>query len=346
MTDRGLPSAAVPAAFDAGAAAYDRLVGANPGYHRHLRMSAQRMRVAGPRTRTAPARRGLRHRRIDRGAAGGRPRRPRSSPSTRRRECSPRPPPKQWPVDGPVRAQPHRGHRRRRRRRTVRRHLRRVPAAQPRRPGRPIADVPNAVAARARRSRCTSTRCGTPGWPRAMWNAVCCDDHHPDGQAAQRRRHAVPLPAAQRQRLRRRRRLPKPAADQRLHRRAQRDDAGLAAQHRAHVPRRRHRDDRPATRQPPAPPRPARCARAGDARRTSWWSGAGIAGLAAATGLAERGVTVDVVERETLPRRPRRRLDRERSTTAPTCRDEPRLPRVLPAVLQPAGPVAPHRLRA
>jgi ubiquinone/menaquinone biosynthesis C-methylase UbiE len=33
----------VPAAFDAGAAAYDGLVGANPGYHRHLEMSAQRM---------------------------------------------------------------------------------------------------------------------------------------------------------------------------------------------------------------------------------------------------------------------------------------------------------------
>jgi ubiquinone/menaquinone biosynthesis C-methylase UbiE len=35
--------AGVPAAFDAGAAAYDGLVGANPGYHRHLTMSAARM---------------------------------------------------------------------------------------------------------------------------------------------------------------------------------------------------------------------------------------------------------------------------------------------------------------
>jgi ubiquinone/menaquinone biosynthesis C-methylase UbiE len=33
----------VPAAFDVGAAAYDKLVGANPGYHDHLRLSAQRM---------------------------------------------------------------------------------------------------------------------------------------------------------------------------------------------------------------------------------------------------------------------------------------------------------------
>ncbi|HEV7418378.1 MAG TPA: class I SAM-dependent methyltransferase [Mycobacterium sp.] len=41
----GLPRAEVPAAFDVGAAAYDRLVGANPGYHAHLRISARRMRL-------------------------------------------------------------------------------------------------------------------------------------------------------------------------------------------------------------------------------------------------------------------------------------------------------------
>ena len=41
----GLPRAGVPAAFDVGAAAYDRLVGANPGYHAHLRLSARRMRL-------------------------------------------------------------------------------------------------------------------------------------------------------------------------------------------------------------------------------------------------------------------------------------------------------------
>ncbi|MGE2716151.1 class I SAM-dependent methyltransferase [Mycolicibacterium litorale] len=42
MSD-ALPHAQVPAAFDTGAAAYDRLVGANPGYHEHLRLSARRM---------------------------------------------------------------------------------------------------------------------------------------------------------------------------------------------------------------------------------------------------------------------------------------------------------------
>jgi ubiquinone/menaquinone biosynthesis C-methylase UbiE len=35
------------AAFDAGAAAYDKLVGANPGYHAHLRISARRMQLPG-----------------------------------------------------------------------------------------------------------------------------------------------------------------------------------------------------------------------------------------------------------------------------------------------------------
>ncbi len=36
----------IPGAFDAGAQAYDELVGANPGYHKHLRLSAARMQLA------------------------------------------------------------------------------------------------------------------------------------------------------------------------------------------------------------------------------------------------------------------------------------------------------------
>lgn len=43
----GLPRGDVPAAFDVGAASYDRMVGANPGYHAHLRLSARRMRLPG-----------------------------------------------------------------------------------------------------------------------------------------------------------------------------------------------------------------------------------------------------------------------------------------------------------
>jgi ubiquinone/menaquinone biosynthesis C-methylase UbiE len=37
----------VPTAFDRGASAYDRLVGANPGYHAHLRRSARTFRFPG-----------------------------------------------------------------------------------------------------------------------------------------------------------------------------------------------------------------------------------------------------------------------------------------------------------
>ena len=43
----GLPRCDVPSAFDAGAPAYDRLVGTSPGYHAHLRLSARRMRLPG-----------------------------------------------------------------------------------------------------------------------------------------------------------------------------------------------------------------------------------------------------------------------------------------------------------
>jgi len=43
--DAGLPRSAVPAAFDVGARSYDRMVGANPGYHEHLRKSARRMGI-------------------------------------------------------------------------------------------------------------------------------------------------------------------------------------------------------------------------------------------------------------------------------------------------------------
>jgi ubiquinone/menaquinone biosynthesis C-methylase UbiE len=41
----GLGPGDLPAAFDAGAAAYDGLVGANPWYHSHLLLSAHRMRI-------------------------------------------------------------------------------------------------------------------------------------------------------------------------------------------------------------------------------------------------------------------------------------------------------------
>jgi ubiquinone/menaquinone biosynthesis C-methylase UbiE len=47
MDKTGLPRGDVPDAFDTGAAAYDQLVGANPGYHANLCLSARRMRLPG-----------------------------------------------------------------------------------------------------------------------------------------------------------------------------------------------------------------------------------------------------------------------------------------------------------
>ena len=47
MNKTGLPRHYVPDAFDTAAAAYDRLVGANPVYHTNLHLSAQRMRLPG-----------------------------------------------------------------------------------------------------------------------------------------------------------------------------------------------------------------------------------------------------------------------------------------------------------
>lgn len=40
---RRIDTANVPSSFDDHAASYDRLIGANPGYHEHLRLSAKRM---------------------------------------------------------------------------------------------------------------------------------------------------------------------------------------------------------------------------------------------------------------------------------------------------------------
>lgn len=46
--DRRRETGGVPAAFDQDATSYDRLVGANPGYDAHLRLSARRLGLSGP----------------------------------------------------------------------------------------------------------------------------------------------------------------------------------------------------------------------------------------------------------------------------------------------------------
>ena len=88
-----------------------------------------------------------------------------------------------------------------------------------------------------RRWLSTSTRSRDSRSRPAVWNAVCCDDHHPDGLVAQ------PATPASTGYLRRSvnafdgaEPVPRPVAGQRFHRRPQRDHARLAAQHRAHLP--------------------------------------------------------------------------------------------------------------
>ncbi len=172
-----------------GRRAYDRLVGANPGYHAHLRISAQRMRLSGPRPRAAAPRRRLRHRRstaalLAVGAAGAR-----SSRWTRRRACSPRRAAKPWPasvrfvhsriedladagVDGPfdgifaaylIRNLPD-------------------PDAQ-------LRDVPHAAAPGRHPGRARLLGARLPAGRRRLERGVL-DRHHPGGSAAHRRRLA------------------------------------------------------------------------------------------------------------------------------------------------------------
>src|SRR6185312_10492664 len=115
--------------------------------------------------------------------------------------------------------------------------------------------------------------------------------------AVQRRGHPLPVSATQRERIRRCQRDPGTLAPQRFHRCAQPDDAGLAARHRAHL----HRDGDamtdPRRAEHPAPPGAPSAATTGR-RPHVVVVGAGIAGLAAATALAERGVVVEVVEKD------------------------------------------------
>ena len=75
-------------AFDTAAAAYDRLVGANPGYHADLRLSARRMRNPVTWPGLATARRRMRHRRVDCRTARRRTRSRRHRGRRVTRECS------------------------------------------------------------------------------------------------------------------------------------------------------------------------------------------------------------------------------------------------------------------
>ena len=230
----GLKSAEMPAAFDAGAAAYDGLVDANPGYHRHLG-SRPPHAACQRRQGTSPARRGLRHRRVHRGAAFGRPA---GRDRRRRRVVGHAGRGRSQALAGicPVRAQPHRGPRRRGCRRTVRRHLCRLPAAQPDDPDAQLREFrtllrPGATLA-VHEYSVSDSRIAT-----AMWNAVCATIIIPMGRLRTGdaglyrylRRSVNEFDGAEafRNRLR-----ANGFDDVRSE-----TDAGLAAQHRAHLPR-------------------------------------------------------------------------------------------------------------
>ncbi len=178
-----------------------QLVGANPGYHEHLRISARRMRIPG---------RGQGLRLLDAGCGTGASTAALlavapeaeivavdASRGHARRGAA-----KRWPasvrfvhsrvedlaeagVDGPFDG-------------ILAAYLIRNladPDGQLRGSGR--------CCARAARWPCTNTRCATRRGHR-VWNAVCWGDHHPGRPAAHRRRRPVPISAAKCQRLRRR----------------------------------------------------------------------------------------------------------------------------------------------
>ena len=141
----------------------------------------------------------------------------------------------------------------------------------------------------------------------AVWTAVCQGVVVPLGWLTSRPHPAVPLPVAQRHGHGLRR--DGHAADARRGVRGRPDavGAGLAARDHPHVPRapprmiplRPSRDrwvpGRDSRAVQHAPPRPSVAVRA-DRPSTAVVVGGGIAGLAAATGLAERGVAVTLVE--------------------------------------------------
>ena len=209
--DARISRANVSSSFDEHAATYDRLVGANPGYHEHLRMSARRMGIPN---------RGAGMRLLDLGCgtgastAGAARRRPGRRDHRRRRvegDAGPGARAKTWPptvrfvhadaedlaaagitgeYDGILAA-----------------YLLRNLAEPRRRPAR----VPRPAAPRRPAGPARVLGEGLRAQPRGLDGRLLGGDH-PDGPAARRLRRAVPLPVAQRAGLRRRPRADRAAA--------------------------------------------------------------------------------------------------------------------------------------
>ena len=202
----------------------------------------------------------------------------------------------------------------------------------------------------AGRSSCRSTRSPARRSAAAVWTLVCWAGRHPAEPGSPRADPALPLPVAQRARLRLRAAVRRPAARGRLRRRRASGPsrAGSAA---SCTPSARSRRD---PRDPPPAVTPDRVSRAGRrvvtrARcgtrppaaggrapdRGTTWSSSAAASRASRRrpALAERGVAVALVEPEEQLGGRVRAWPVGRRTAAD---DEPRLPRLLPPVLQPA----------
>src|SRR5690606_32228958 len=254
------------------------------------------------RRRAPGARPGLRYGRVHRGPGPGVP--PGGDHRSGRVGEHARPGPRQAVGPrGAFRAREGRGADRRRPRRSRRRGLRRLPAAQLPRSRRRAGGHGRPAQTRRQNgpARVLRRRIGR-GARRVV--AGLLEHRHPPGAGRHRPHRTVPLPVAQRPRLRRRLPPAPPYAGGRAGERADPGADRLAARYRAHLPR-----PGPLRRRPPvtwapsdpraeevAPPAP-RGPRPATAPRTAVVGG-GIAGLAAATALSERGVRTTVFERE------------------------------------------------
>ncbi len=238
----------------------------------------------------------------------------------------------------PIRAHARRRPRRERRRRAVRRDPGRVPDPQPGRSRHPVTRAAQPAGARRHPGGARLFGARLPARHRDLERGVL-GHHHSLRLAADPRHDAVSAFVAQRADFRRRNTIAATDARRGFRGGAQRNHAGLGNQHRAHLPRGRA-VDRPA---PPHLP-----GTAGPAQRRG--------AVVAAAGRRRRRRHRGPCRRDGSGRtRHRRRRHRTRGVSGRAGRrldragrrrragHEPRLPRLLPAVLQPARAAAPRR---
>ena len=348
---------------------YDAMVALSPGYHDQLRTAAEALvdRLPGPRhrrRRAAGARPRLRLRRLDPrcarrlvGARRARSTACRSPASTPRRAWSRRPARSAWPpsVDAGRLAMPSPTSSRCRAARSTacwpRYLLRNVPdrARLVRRGG------PRAAPRRRRSSSTTTPSPGTPA-PEATWDGGVPRHHHPAGGGEALRRAAAPLPLHERARLRLGRPHLRAAAVESVSSTSGTGPTPGGSTASCTPSPGRHRRDRPQPRAGPRGSTAGRCSTRHPRRCRPRRMPRAVP--ASARHVVVVGGGIAGLDRGAGPRRARRAGHRARARGAARRAgavvagraarrrarpDEPRLPRVLPAVLQPARRAAPHR---